>query len=458
MLTKNQIIPLEITSIASDGNGIGHYHGIAVFVPFAAPGDQLQVRIVKVLSRYCYGIIHQLERPAEQRIPSDCPVYGRCGGCALRHITYQAELAIKAGWVSDALRRIGGFEHTVLPILPSPLVGGYRNKAQYPIGQRKDGKAFCGFFTRRSHLIVPAEDCRLQPESFSDIARAVCQYIDQSDEGVYDENTGQGLFRHLYLRRGETSGEIMVCLVATRHEIPHPEALVTAILAVSPKITSILLNVNSQATNVILGNQTYTLWGKDTIQDILCGVEVCLSPLSFYQVNHKGAEILYQTAAQLAALEQGEILLDLYCGTGTVGLAIAGQSTKIGQLIGVDVVESAIRNAWENARRIGMKNCRFLCADAAQASQQFASEGLHPHVVVVDPPRKGCNYATLEAIAIMAPRRIVYISCNPATQARDLKILAGMGYHLTVVQPVDMFPRTAHVETVALLRRKDIHE
>ncbi len=451
MLKKNDLIHLEIESITNEGNGVGRYEGMAVFVPMSAPGDKLLVRVVKVLRSYCYGIIHQILEPSALRQEPDCPVYRRCGGCSLRHITYQAELSVKEGWVSDALTRIGGFRHPVLPILPSPLADEYRNKAQYPIGRDSAGRAFCGFYARRTHDIIPGEGCLLQPPVFGQIARTVCRYIDRSGASVYDEASGTGLFRHLYLRRGEASGEVMVCLVATHADIPAPDLLIREVREVCPQTASILLNVNSRVTNVILGKETVTLWGKPAIQDVLCGVEVSISPLSFYQVNRQGAQVLYRTAASLARLEPGDVLLDLYCGAGTIGLSMA---SRAGELIGVEVVESAVRDARENAARAGVHNCRFLCADASQAAQQLAQEGIRPAVVVVDPPRKGCDAQGLEAIARMSPRRVVYVSCNPSTQARDLRILAGMGYRLEAVQPVDMFPHTNHIESIALLQRE----
>lgn len=453
MLKKNDFISLKIESITNEGSGVGRHEGMAVFVPMSAPGDLLQVRIVKVLSSYCYGIIHQVLELSSCRAQPGCTSYKRCGGCSLRHLTYEAELAAKESWVADAIRRIGGFDHSVLPILPSPLDEGYRNKAQYPIGKDPAGRAFCGFFARRTHDIIPGEDCRLQPEIFASIARAVCRYIDETGGDVYDEASGKGLFRHLYLRRGEATGQVMACLVAARREIPQPQRLVEAVRQACPQAASILLNVNPRRTNVILGAETVTLWGEPRIRDILCGVEVSISPLSFYQVNRQGAQVLYGAAARLAALRPGDTLLDLYCGAGTIGLSMAGQARE---LIGVEVVKSAVRDARKNAARAGIGNCRFLCADASRAAAQLVEEGVRPDVVVVDPPRKGCDPQGLEAIAAMAPQRVVYVSCNPATQARDLRLLAGSGYQLESVQPVDMFPRTAHVETVCLLSKLNV--
>lgn len=451
MLKKNDIIPLEIRSVSSQGSGVGRHQGMAVFVPGAAPGDRLRVRIVKVLSSYCYGIIDAVEAPGPGRIEPACPVCRRCGGCALQHLSYEAELREKERWVADALARIGRVSPPIRPILPSPLEAGYRNKAQYPLGLGPDGRAVGGFYAPRSHTLVPYGGCRLQPPFFGDILEAVCRYIDRSGQRPYDEAAGRGLFRHLYLRWGEASGQVMVCLVVNGRRIPEPRLLVSMVLSACPGVTSILVNTNTAATNVILGQETRVLFGAPAIRDTLRGVEVELSPLSFYQVNRQGAELLYRQAEEMAALTPEDVLLDLYCGAGTIGLSMA---RRVKRLIGVEVVESAVRDARQNALQNGIGNARFLCADAGQAARQLAEEGLLPTVAVLDPPRKGCDPAALAAVARMAPRRVVMVSCNPATLARDLQILARAGYAVRAAQPVDMFPRTAHVECVALAERE----
>ena len=450
MLKKNESIILEIQSVTSEGSGVGRYEGMAVFIPGAAPGDRLAVKIVKVLSSYCYGIIQEILSPGPGRISPACPVCRRCGGCSLQHLSYQEELRIKKQWIADAVSRIGGLALPVEGVLPSPQVTGYRNKAQYPIGKGPEG-TFCGFYAPRSHNIVPYSDCLLQPPFFSDILRAVCRYIDQSGQQPYNEQTGTGLFRHLYLRWGKASGQVMVCLVVNGERIPQIQLLVSMILAACPSVTSILLNRNTKRTNVILGGETQVLYGEPCIRDTLAGVEVEISPLSFYQVNHQGAELLYRQAAELAALSPGDILLDLYCGAGTIGLSMARQARE---LVGVEIVESAVRDARRNAARSGVQNARFLCADAGKAAAQLEEEGLRPTVIVLDPPRKGCDAATLAAAVRMAPKRMVMVSCNPATMARDLRQLESAGYRAAALRGVDMFPRTAHVEAVALLTRE----
>ena len=453
MLKKNDLIPLEIQAVtSSEGSGVGRYEGMVVFVPGAAPGDRLTVRVVKVLSSYCYGIIQEILSPGPGRIQPACPVCRRCGGCSLQHLSYQEEVRIKGQWISDALTRLGGISLPLEQMLPSPLSSGYRNKAQYPIGRGPEG-VFCGFYAPRSHNIIPCGgDCLLQPPFFGEIARAVCQYIEESGKEPYDETTHRGLFRHLYLRWGEATGQVMVCLVVNGPGIPQPHLLVSRVLAACPNssIASILLHINTGRTNVILGRETKVLFGEPYIRDVLAGVEVEISPLSFYQVNHQGAELLYRQAAELAALSPGETLLDLYCGAGTIGLSMAKDAKE---LIGVEIVESAVRDAQKNAARSGVQNARFLCADAGKAAAQLEAEGLHPSVVILDPPRKGCDEATLSAVVRMAPERIVMVSCNPATLARDLRRLARDGYEVRTVRGVDMFPRTVHVESVALLTR-----
>lgn len=457
-LHKNQLLTLRIQRLSSDGSGVAHSpEGEAVFVPGTAPGDEAQVRIVKDCGRYAYGILDQLLTPSPDRIPVDCPAAGRCGGCSLRHLDYSAELRAKRENVEDAFRRIGGLELPVLPTLPSPEVDRYRNKVQFPVGRGPDGAPCIGFYAGRTHRIIPCPDCKLQPTVLNEIAQAVCDFLARHSIPPYDEQTGQGLVRHLFLRRGAHSGQIMVCLVCTRSRLPHSDQLVAELRAKFPAIETVLLNVNPKNTNVILGSKTLTLYGPGFIEDTLCGVPVRLGPLSFYQVNTLAAEQLYRTAAQLAQLTPGQLLLDLYCGMGTIGLSMADQC---GQLIGVEIVQEAVDSAQANAARMSPETAaksRFLCADAGQAAAQLADEDLHPDVVILDPPRKGCDEATLKAVVQMSPRRVVYVSCNPATAARDAAWLQQQGYCPQSVQPVDLFPRTKHCECVVAFSKGDPH-
>ena len=456
-LQKNQILTLRIERLSSDGSGVAHSaDGEAVFVPGTAPGDEARVRIVKDCGRYAFGILDELLTPSPDRIPVDCPVAGPCGGCSLRHLDYAAELRAKQESVLDAFRRIGGLEVPVLDILPSPEVDRYRNKVQFPVGVDKNGAPCIGFYAGRTHRIVPCPDCKLQPGVLNEIGNALCAFFAQQGIRPYDEQSGKGLVRHIFLRRGAHSGQIMVCLVCTRAKLPHAEQLCTALQEQFPAISTILLNVNAKNTNVILGSENHILYGPGYIEDTLCGVPVRLGPLSFYQVNTLAAERLYRVAAQYAQLTSDDTLLDLYCGMGTIGLSMAEQCRE---LIGVEIVPEAIESAKANAARMGKAvaaKSRFFCADAGQAATQLAAEGLHPDIVMLDPPRKGCDEATLSAVVRMAPRRVVYVSCNPATAARDAAWLEKNGYHAEKVQPVDLFPRTKHVETVVLLSKGEV--
>ena len=453
-LQKNQILTLRIERLSSDGSGVAHSaDGEAVFVPGTAPGDEARVHIVKDCGRYAFGILDELLTPSPDRVPVDCLVAGPCGGCSLRHLDYAAELRAKQESVLDAFRRIGGLEVPVLDIQPSPEVDRYRNKVQFPVGVDKNGVPCIGFYAGRTHRIVPCPDCKLQPGVLNEIGNALCAFFAQQGIRPYDEQSGKGLVRHIFLRRGAHSGQIMVCLVCTRAKLPHAEQLCTALRGQFPAISTILLNVNAKSTNVILGSENHILYGPGYIEDTLCGVPVRLGPLSFYQVNTLAAERLYGVAAQYAQLTPDDTLLDLYCGMGTIGLSMAEQCRE---LIGVEIVPEAIESAKANAARMGeavAAKSRFFCADAGQAATQLAAEGLHPDIVMLDPPRKGCDEATLSAVARMAPRRVVYVSCNPATAARDAAWMEMNGYHAEKVQPVDLFPRTKHCECVLLMSK-----
>ena len=453
-LQKNQVLTLQVERLSSDGSGVAHSpEGETVFIPGAAPGDEARVRIVKDCKRYAFGILDEVLTPSPDRIPVDCAVAGPCGGCSLRHLDYAAELRAKQENVADAFARIGGLDVPVLPIVGSPEIDRYRNKVQFPVGTDKAGRPCIGFYAGRTHRIVPCPDCRLQPGVLNEIGNTLCAFFAEKGIRPYDEETGKGLVRHIFLRRGAHSGQIMVCLVCTRAKLPCAEELCTRLKEAFPDIVTILLNVNAKNTNVILGSETHTLYGQGYIEDTLCGVPVQLGPLSFYQVNTLAAEQLYGIAAEYAQLTPDDLLLDLYCGMGTIGLSMADHCRE---LVGVEIVPEAIESAKANAARMGAAvaaKSRFFCADAGQAAAQLAAEGLHPDIVMLDPPRKGCDEATLSAVVRMAPRRVVYVSCNPATAARDAAWLEQNGYHAEKVQPVDLFPRTRHCEAVLLLTK-----
>ena len=456
-LQKNQLLTLRIERLSNDGSGVAHSsEGEAVFVPGTAPGDEAQVRIVKDCGRYAFGILDKLLTPSPDRIPVDCAVAGPCGGCSLRHLDYAAELRAKQESVADAFRRIGGLDVPVLDALPSPEVDRYRNKVQFPVGRDKDGAPCIGFYAGRTHRIVPCPDCKLQPGVLNDIGNTLCAFFAAHGIQPYDEERGKGLVRHIFLRRGAHSGQIMVCLVCTRPKLPHSDELVALLREKFRDIATILINVNAKKTNVILGEETISLYGPGYIEDTLCGVPVRLGPLSFYQVNTLAAERLYGIAAEYAQLEPSDVLLDLYCGMGTIGLSSANQCRE---RIGVEIIPGAIDSAKANAARMGdavAAKSRFFCADAGEAAARLAAEGLRPDVIMLDPPRKGCDETTLSAVVQMSPRRVVYVSCNPSTAARDAAWLGQHGYRAEKVQPVDLFPRTKHVECVIALSKGEI--
>lgn len=457
MLTKNQVIPLTITAISAEGSGIGRYtalgeeRGMAVFVPFTAVGDTITCRILKVQKNLAYGKLETIVEPSPDRLRKvDCPAFGKCGGCVYRHVSYEAELRYKWQRVADAVQRIGGLSLVPNAIVPCEHPDRYRNKAQYPVAPGKH-RPIVGLYAARSHRVIEQRDCLLQPEVFEAAVKAVMTWAMNYHVPIYDETDGSGLLRHLYIREGEQSGERMVCLVCTSGKLPHTDSLVTALKDAVPGLCSVMVNLNAEDTNVVLGKTGYPLYGKPFITDTLCGLTFRLSPLSFYQVNRAQAERLYGLAAEAAALTGKETLLDLYCGTGTIGLSMAH---CVRELVGVEVVPQAVEDAERNAMENGITNARFMAADAAEAARRLAREEWHPDVVVLDPPRKGCDEALVDTVAEMAPDRVVYVSCDPATLARDLKRFAERGYITRSVTPVDMFPRTAHVETVALLRRQ----
>ena len=456
-LQKNQLLEVTIERLSNDGSGVAHSaDGEAVFVPNTAPGDKARVKIVKDCKRYAFGILDEVLVPSPDRVEVDCPAAGPCGGCSLRHLSYEAELRAKHDNVEDAFRRIGGLDVPIYPTLPSLEVDRYRNKVQFPVGRDKNGLPCIGFYAGRTHRIVPCPDCKLQPGVLNEIGNALCAFFAAHGIQPYDEESGKGLVRHIFLRRGVHSGQIMVCLVCTKPRLPHSDELVAALTERFPAIATILLNVNAKNTNVILGEETLTLSGPGYLEDTLCGVPVRLGPLSFYQVNTLAAEQLYGIAAQYAQLTPRDVLLDLYCGMGTIGLSMAAHCRE---LIGVEIVPEAIESAKANAARMGediAARSRFFCADAGQAATRLAAEGLRPDVIVLDPPRKGCDEATLSAVVQMAPRRVVYVSCNPTTAARDSKWLEEQGYRVEKVQPVDLFPRTKHCECVIALSKGEI--
>ena len=454
-MNKNEIIELNITSLTSDGDGVGRAGETVFFVPNTAVGDTALVRVLKVKKNIAYGRVESIVTPSPDRIEPDCPVSLSCGGCVYRHISYEAELRAKRQKVIDAVTRIGKLDGSLVrDIVPSPRVDGYRNKAMIPVGLNRAGEAVMGFYARHSHNIMPCIDCRLSPYIFNRITADFYGFIKERPGLIYTPADRRGI-RHLYLRYAESTGDVMVCIVAGAKRFDGDTELFDSLTEKYSAIKSIAVNINPDDTNVILGKKTYTVYGADHITDTLCGLSFDISPQSFYQVNRAQAERLYSIAADYAALNGSETLLDLYCGTGTIGLSMAN---KCRELIGVEIIPEAIDNARRNAAQNGIANARFICADATAAAAQLKAEGIRPDVVVVDPPRKGLTPELIDTIAGMDPDRVVYVSCDPATLARDLAIFTAKDYSVKEITPADMFPRTSHVESVCLMSRKKPHQ
>ena len=450
MLKKNDEIQLTVKSCTVQGSGVCDYNGMTVFVRGAVTGDHVLAHIIKVKKTYAVGIIKKITQRSPIRINPECAVAEKCGGCCFAHIKYDAELEIKAQQVADNFHRLGGLDIKPQPIIPSPSMLRYRNKAQYPVGS--DGTfASIGFYAPMTHRIVDCADCKLQPDDFRKIVNIFRDWIRENKISIYSETNHRGLIRHIYIRKGFVTGEIMVCVVANGNKLPCADKLIEMLTEEMPEIKSIILNVNAEKTNVVLGKSCITLYGSDYITDELCGLKFSISPLSFYQVNHDGAEILYGKAKEYAALTGNETLIDLYCGTGTIGLTMAKDAK---QLIGVEIIPQAVENANKNAELNGITNARFICGDAAKASKILLEEKINPDVIIVDPPRKGCDEQLIGDIAVMNPERVVYVSCDSATLARDCARFKEFDYEVKEVTPVDMFPRTGNVETVCLLVRR----
>ena len=447
ILKKNDVIELEITDFTSEGSGVGHKNSMAVFVAGAAPGDTVECVVIKVKPNYAVAKLLNVIKASPDRIIPDCRVFPRCGGCAFRHISYEAELRMKHKRVADAVKRVGHIELAPEEIVPSPSEKHYRNKAQYPVSL-EGGRLSTGFFAPFSHRVIDCKTCLLQPESFSVILRTVARWAEKYKVSVYDERKHTGLLRHIYIRKAFATGETMVCLVENGEKMFKTDVLVNELIKADPSIKTVLINKNPVDTNVVLGGKNTVLYGDGYITDELLGVRFRISPLSFYQVNHDQAEHLYSKVREYILGGKTDTVLDLYCGAGTIGLTLAGSVKK---LVGVEIVPDAVCDARYNAEINNIENAEFICGDAADAAEKLAADGITPDSVILDPPRKGCSPELLETVASMSPERIVYVSCDPATFARDCAVLAQHGYSLKRYTPFDMFARTAHVETVGLL-------
>lgn len=462
---KEDCVRVQIEDIGTGGEGIGKIDGYTLFVKDTVIGDVVEAKIIKAKKNYGYGRLIKIITPSPDRVEPVCPVARQCGGCQIQEMSYEAQLRYKQNMVKNNLERIGGItDYELCPIIGMDEPFHYRNKAQFPVGTDKNKELVMGFYAGRTHYIINYADCCIGASVNAAILAAVRAYMTENQVPAYDEESHTGLVRHVLIRTGCHTGEIMVCLVLNGSSLPNPDALVERLKKIA-HMTSVMLNENREKTNVILGPVCRTLWGQPYITDSLCGLSYQISPLSFFQVNPLQTEKLYRKALEYAGLTGNEVVWDLYCGIGTISLFMA---TKAKQVYGVEIVPQAIEDARENAHRNHIDNAEFFVGKAeevvpafyeemsvkADAGDETARQSIHPDVVVVDPPRKGCDESLLETIVRMAPARVVYVSCDSATLARDLKYLAGNGYKVEKVQPVDQFGHTVHCESIVLLQRK----
>ena len=452
-IKKNTVHTLDITGYTAEGMGVARLEGRVVFVPFTVRGERWRVRLEKVNKNVAWGRGVELLLPSPERVEPDCPLYGRCGSCQFRHMTYAEELRTKGQRISDALERVGHVTLALPPVLGAEHPDRYRNKVQFPVSLGKRGLSV-GYYRPRSHDVLDAPDCLLQPEAVTRLRSAFKGWMEEYAVPAYDERTGTGLIRHLYVRTS-SRGESLVCVAANGNSLPRSDALTEALRRAEPGLVGVVLNINTRDTNVILGDKYITLWGRDWLEEELCQLTFRLSVPSFFQINRAQTERLYGVALDFAALTGTETVLDLYCGIGTISLALAKEA---GRVIGAEIVPQAIEDAKENARRNGIGNAEFFCGDAGAVAQKLAAEGVRPQVICVDPPRKGLGPEVPAILAGMAPNRIVYVSCDPATLARDVDRFARLGYRAVRAQGVDLFPRTAHVETVVRLEAQAVRQ
>ncbi len=450
LFSKNKLYRMEITGLTHEGQGVGKLDGLAVFVDAALPGETVTVKISKQAKSYAAGTLVNVEKASESRATPFCPVYDRCGGCAVQHMSYEAQLEFKRDTVVQSLRRIGGLDN--IPVhdtigMEKPFK--YRNKVQYPVGGAGN-EVKIGFYENRSHNIIDSSECAIQPDESNAIRALIRNFCLENGISIYDEKTGEGLLRHVMIRKGFKTDELMVVLVINGRKFPKSDELVKALCGEYKNIKSIILNINTRNTNIILGDRNICIFGREYISDYIGKYRFDISPLSFFQINPVQTEILYGKALEYAALTGNETVFDLYCGIGTISLFL---SEKAKRVIGVEVVPDAIEDARRNAVLNNVSNAEFIVGEAEVVIPDLYAQGVKADVVVVDPPRKGCDEALLNTLVEMSPERIVYVSCNPSTLARDLKYLSTHGFEAKEVQPVDMFPWTGHVESIVLLQR-----
>ena len=448
---KNEYIELTFSDLTHEGDGVGKIEGYPVFVPYALPGEKAKVKILKVKKNLAYGKLIEIYEKSEDRVEPPCEVFYKCGGCQIQHITYEKQLEMKRKVVEDVMRKIAHMpDVTIHPTIGMEEPWSYRNKAQMPVAM-KDGRVLTGFYQKRSHNIIQMDTCPVQNKANDHILREMRGIIEDLGIEPYDEINHRGVIRHIVVRSGYHTGEIMVVIVTNTKDLQKKEQLIENIRALDSNIVGIVHNVNPKRTNVIMGRDSKLLWGKDFIIDKIGELEFEISAHSFFQVNPEQTEKLYEQTLKYAQLTGSETVIDAYCGIGSISLFLAQHAKKV---YGVEVVPQAIDNAKDNAKRNGLTNAEFYVGQAEKVMPWWRAQGLRPDVIVVDPPRKGCDEALLQAMIEMEPERIVYVSCNPSTLARDLKILAGGGYEVKEIQPVDMFPQSSHVESVTLVERK----
>lgn len=452
ILKKNENYLINIDDLGHDGEGIGHVEGMAVFVEGGVPGDILKIKIIDIKKNFAVGKIIKVVKSSEKRVIPPCPVALVCGGCQLQHINYKAQLEIKTQKVRSAVERIGkiqGVEVFDAKGMENPF--RYRNKAQFPVGIANNSPLI-GFYKKGSHEIVDTESCILQHDFTDNLIKVIKEYIKQSKVSVYDERTGKGILRHIVSKVGFATGEIMVVVVTNGKILPDRDLLINLLIEAIPGLNSVVQNINTKAGNTILGRECITLFGSASIRDKLLDLAFNISPLSFFQVNPLQTEVLYRKVLEFADLKGSETVFDVYCGIGTISLFLAGTAKHV---FGIEEVDSAIEDANENAKLNAIVNTTFLAGKAERVIVDLHKKGINADVIVVDPPRKGCDEVVLNTIAEIKPEKLIYVSCNPATLARDLRILEDKGYRTKIVQPVDLFPNTMHVECVVCIQKRN---
>lgn len=447
---QGDIISLDINGLGSSGEGVGKYEGFTVFVKGALPTETVSVKITLVKKSYAVGALQEIIKTSAERVEPACPVYKECGGCQLQHLSYAGQLAAKREQVQAALARIGHLDVEVLPVLGAANPWNYRNKMQFPAAMDAEGILNIGCYATATHSVIDTENCLIQKKANNEIVLTVRKWMQHFGISAYNEKTGKGLVRHVMGRVGVHSGETMAVIITSEYDIPHRRVLIEWLKKHVPGLTAIIQNINKKNTNIVMGNKTRVIYGNPSIKDSLGALNFNISAQSFFQVNSEQAEKLYNKALEFAALSGNETVVDVYCGTGTISLYLAKHAQKV---YGIEIVAPAIDDAKKNAEENGCKNAEFILGDAAVELPKLLNGGVQPDVIIVDPPRAGCEEKVLAAMARVEPQRIVYVSCNPASLARDLHYLEEHGYKTLIAQPVDMFPMTSHVETVCLITR-----